>query len=113
MDDKTFELLEKMYADITKRLDVIETGQIEIKTDMNEFRKETNSRLSKLEVKFEHDITNSLQSLHEGVAGNTSQLKEHTEQLNTIGNKVDYIALNVTSQDNRLKVVEASKKKAK
>ena len=102
MDDKTFELIEKMYSEF-----------IGFRKDMNEFRKETNTRLDKIEIVLEHDVKNSLQSLHEGVAVNTSKLNEHTERLNTIENKVDYIALNVTSQDNRLKVVEASKKKAK
>ena len=85
MDD-TFEFLTKIYSELT------------------EFRKETNakfdkvdSRLDKIEVKLEHDIKNSLQSLHEGMSGNTSKLNEHTERLNTIENKVDYIAMSVTS----------------
>lgn len=102
MDDKTFELMEKMYSEF-----------IGFRQDMNEFRKETNSRIDKIEIALEHDVKNSLQSLHEGMAGNTSTLTEHTERLNTIENKVDYIAMAVTSQDKRLKVVESSGKKAK
>ena len=101
MDD-TLEFLTKIYSELT------------------EFRKVTNNRFDKLEagqakieIKLEHDIKNSLQSLHEGVAGNTAQLKEHGDRLNAIENKVDYIAMSVTSQDKRLQVVEASKKKAK
>jgi len=102
MDDKTFELIEKMYSEF-----------IGFRKDMNEFRKETNTRLDKIEIVLEHDVKNSLQSLHEGVAVNTSKLNEHTERLNIIENKVDYIAMSVTSQDKRLKVVESSGKKAK
>jgi len=109
MDDKTFELIEKMYSEFTG-----------FRKDMNEFRNETNTRLDKIESKqakveiiIEHDIKNSLQSLHDGMAGNTATLKEHSERLNAIENKVDYIAMAVTSQDKRLKVVESSGKKAK
>jgi uncharacterized phage infection (PIP) family protein YhgE len=108
MDD-TFELLTKMYADITKRLDVIEIGQQELRSDINELK----TGQGKIEIKLEHDINNSLQSLHDGVNGNTSTLKEHTERLNAIENKVDYITMSTTSQDKRLKIVESSKKKAK
>ena len=109
MDDKTFELLEKMYAEFTGRFEKLESGQQKLESGQQQITK----RLDKIEIVLEHDVKNSLQLLHEGVADHTSQLKEHTERLNAIENKVDYIALAVTSQDKRLKVVETSGKKAK
>ena len=109
MDDKTFELLEKMYAGITKRLDVIDSRLDTIDTDVKELK----AGQTKIDIKLEHDITNSLLSLHEGMSDHTAQLKEHSERLTSIESKVDYISMAVTSQDKRLKVVESSKKKAK
>jgi hypothetical protein len=109
MDDKTFELLEKMYSEFTGRFEKLETGQEQITRRLDKL--EVGQK--KIDIKLEHDISNSLQSLHEGVAGNTATLKEHTERLNAIENKVDYITMSITSQDKRLKVVESSKKKAK
>ena len=61
MEDKTFELLEKMYAQFT-----------DFRNDMNDFRKETNTRLTKIETAIDHDIKPSLQALHERAAGNTN-----------------------------------------
>lgn len=110
MDDKTFELLEKMYAEFTGRFEKLESGQQKLESGQQQIT----TRLDKIEIKLEHDIKNSLQSLHEGMAGNTAKLEEHTQRLSTIENKVDYITMSVTSQDKRLKVVESpGKKKAK
>lgn len=105
MKDELFEFMTQMYSDLTKRLDVIESGQNELKTGHQQMAK----RLDKIEIALEHDINKSLQSLHEGVSENTTQLKEHSERLTAIENKVDYIAMAVTSQDKRLKVVEKAK----
>ncbi len=78
------------------------------------FRKESDSRLGKIESILEHDIKANLQSLHESSFGNTALLQEHSERLNAIDNKLDYLALSLNSQDKRLEVVEASgKRKAK
>jgi len=86
----------------------------EFKEDMNGFRKETNSRLGKIETILEHDVKDNLQSLHERSLGNTMLLQKHSERLNAIDNKLDYLALSVNSQDKRLEVVEAlGKRKAK
>ena len=102
MDDKTFELLEKMYSEFKTELSELKAGQ-----------KKLESGQAKIEVVLEHDIKPSLQALHERAAANTAKLEEHDKRLETIENKVDYIAMSVTSQNKRLKVVESSGKKAK
>ena len=98
MKDDTFELLTKMYIDFT------------------EFRKETStrfdkvdSRLNKIETTLENDVKVSLQALHERSASNTEKLKEHSEKLESIDNKLDYLTVSVNAQDKRLTVVESSK----
>ena len=102
MEDKTFQLLEKMYSEITKRFDNVDSrfDKIEI-------------RLDKIEITLENDIKTNIQALHEGLESNTVKLDEHTERLQTIENKLDYLAMSVNSQDKRLEVVESRKKKAK
>ena len=103
MDDKTFELLEKMYSDISKRLDSLESGQQELKAGQQ-----------RIEITLENDMKSSLQALHERAAGNTAKLDEHTQRLEAVENKLDYMALSVNSQDKRLELVETTKhKKAK
>lgn len=110
MEDKTFEFLTQIYGEFTE----FRKDMNEFKENMNEFRKETNSRLGKIETTLEHEIKDNLQSLHESSLGNTALLQEHSERLNAIDNKLDYLALSVNSQDKRLEVVEASgKRKAK
>lgn len=100
MEDKTFELLTKMYSEFAG-----------FREDMDAFRKETNSRLSKIDITLENDIKTNIQALHEREAINSEKLDEHSEQLTDINNKLDYLALSVNSQDKRLEVMEMSKKK--
>ncbi len=100
MEDKTFELLTKMYSEFTR-----------FKNDMLEFRNESNSRLNKIEITLENDIKTNIQALHERESTNSKKLDEHGRQLTDINNKLDYLALSVNSQDKRLEVMEMSKKK--
>ena len=109
MDDKTFELLEKMYSEFKTELSEFKTELSELKAG----QKKLESGQARIEVVLEHDIKPSLQALHERAAANTAKLEEHDKRLETIENKVDYIAMSVTSQNKRLKVVESSGKKAK
>lgn len=102
--NKVYDLLEKVYIELqdtknevksnTKRLDKLEVGQ------------------KKIESTLENDIKTKLQALHEGLSGNTFKLDEHSERLNTIENKLDYLSLSVNSQDKRLTTIEGSRKKS-
>lgn len=107
MEDKSFEFLTKIYSELTE----FRKETTEFRKETTEFRKETNSRLDKIETTLEHDIKTNLQSLHERAVTNTDRLQEHSERLNTIENKLDYLALSVNSQDRRLEVVESSRKR--
>lgn len=103
--NKVYELLEKVYIELqdtksevkenSKRLDKLESGQ------------------RKVETTLENDIKTNLQALHERAEGNTSKLDdEHSEKLNTIENKLVYLALSVNSQDKRLETIEVLRKKS-
>lgn len=95
MEDKVFELLEKMYVEFRTELNELKTGQ------------------KKIEASLENEIKEKLQAVQEGVVGNTEKLDNHTQRLETIENKLDYLALSVNSQDKRLELVESKKRKAK
>jgi len=98
MEDKTFELLTKMYG------------------EFSEFKDITNKKLNKLHedvLRIEQDHGKKLQVLFDGHIQQERILNEHGKQLADINNKLDYLALSVNAQDKRLEVVEARKKKAK
>jgi tetrahydromethanopterin S-methyltransferase subunit G len=107
MEDKTFELLEKMYSEFIERFDKVDTRFDKVDTRFDKVEK----RLDKIEITLENDIKPSLQALHERAAANTDKLNEHTQRLETVENKLDYLALSVNSQDKRLEVVESSRKR--
>ena len=106
MDD-TFELLTKIYSELTEFRKETSTKFDKVETRFDKVE----NRLNKIETTLEHDIKNKLQALHEREAANSDKLEEHTQRLNTIENKLDYLALSVNSQDRRLEVVESSRRK--
>jgi len=98
VEDKTFELLTKIYS------------------EFSEFKDSTNKKLNKLHedvLRMEQDHGNKLQALFDGHIQHERILNEHGKQLADINNKLDYLALSVNAQDKRLEVAEAKKEKAK
>lgn len=105
MEDKTFELLTKMYGEFT-----------EFRKDMNAFRKETKEDIRSLKndvLRIENEHGSKLEALFDGYKQQEKILNEHSKQLADVNNKLDYLTLSVNAQDKRLEVVEAKKKKAK
>lgn len=100
MDDKTFELLTKMYGEFSAKFDKVDSRLDKV-----------DSRLNKIEITLENDIKTNIQVLHERKAINSEKLDEHSKQLTDINKKLDYLILSVKSQDKRLEVIESSKKK--
>ncbi len=107
MDDKTFELLTKMYSDFSKKFDKIDSELVGLNSRMQKL--ETSQK--KIETTLENDIRSSLQALHEREAINSDKLDEHSKQLDALNSKFDYLSLTVNSQDKRLELVESSKRK--
>jgi len=109
MSDKSFELMEKMYVEFSKKFASLESGQNEITQRLDSLE----AGQKKLETILEHDIKTKLQAVYERASDNTDKLEEHTERLETIENKIDILAMSINSQDKRLEVVESKRKKAK
>jgi len=98
MEDKSFELLTKMYS------------------EFSEFRKETNQRFDEVKsdihkisyqvVKFENDLKPKIEIALEGY-------QAVSEKLTTLENKIDNLSAKVESQDVQITVLKGSKKAAK
>ena len=99
MDDKTFELMEKMYLDINKKLEKINDNIIEVREDLG-------NRISKVEMKMENDISCKIGALFE--ARDTTN-----DKLERIENKIDYLTDKVETHDIKIQVIEGGKKKKK
>ena len=88
MEDKSFELLERMYSEFT------------------DFRKETTEKLDGLKkdvLRIENDHGKKLEALFDGY-------KKHERQLDTIEQKVDDISEKVDRHDIKIQVIERGRK---
>lgn len=99
MEDKTFDLLTKMYSEVTNKID-------NLHNEMNEFRTETNDRLTKLEMCIENEIKPDIKASLEGYNLVYKKLREHDLRLDSIDNKLD-------RQEIELTVIKGGKKFAK
>lgn len=88
MEDKTFELLERMYSEFA------------------DFRKETTEKLDGLKkdvLRIENDHGKKLEALFDGY-------KQHERKLDTIEQKVDDISEKVDRHDIKIQVIEGGRK---
>ena len=94
MEDKTFELLTKMYGEFT-----------EFKKDMNEFREETNSNIKGLnnEVQgLKNDVIrmeNKMDAAYDGYKVTYEKLQEHDRRFDRLEEKME-------NQDLEIKVIK-------
>jgi predicted phage-related endonuclease len=91
MEDKTFELLSKLYG------------------EFSEFRKETNTRLNslengqkKIESLIENDVKEDIKALYDGY-------KQTYEKLESVEIKVNDISSKVEKQDVEIRVIKGGK----
>jgi len=94
MEDKTFELLEKMYSNFSEKFERIESDISDIKTD-----------IKKLGTKIDGPITEKIESLQDGY-------KVTYEKLNDIEKKLDTLSDKVDKHDIKIQVIEGGKKKS-
>ena len=89
MEDKLFELMSKMYSDITAKLDAMDK-KLDSKADKNDV------------IQLENKIYNDSRALFDGY-------KQTYEKLGLLENKVDEILLKVEKQDVEIRVIKGSK----
>lgn len=95
MEDKTFELLTKMYSEFTSRFDKIETDMHGMKTDVQDLKKDV--------LRIENEHGSKLEALFDGY-------KQTYEKLGVIEKKVDNLAEKVDRHDIKIQVIEGGRK---
>ncbi|MBS3994813.1 MAG: hypothetical protein KGZ33_03380 [Alkaliphilus sp.] len=85
MEDKTFELLTKMYSQFTEKFESLENGQ-----------KRLEDRVGKIETLMENEFKSAIQAALEGYQTNYEKLKEHDSQLESIKNTLEKQNLEIT-----------------
>ncbi len=102
MEDKTYQLLEKMYSEVTGRLDLLEKGQKELTEDQHEMRSDI-KKLSNSVVIIKNKLDNYTKTLFDGYIQHEKRLDRAEESLDLVIEKSD-------RHEVRLKVIEAGRK---
>jgi chromosome segregation ATPase len=98
VEDKIFELLEKMYVDIKGELNDIKT-ELSKKADKTDIVRIENEHGQKLDALFD-----DYKQLHE-------KQEEHDKRFDRIETKLDNLSIRVNSHDSKLEVLEGGRKK--
>jgi len=102
VEDKTLELIEKMYSEFTN----FSKDMNDFRKDMNNFRKETKEDIQGLKkdvLRIENDHGKKLEALFDGY-------HQMYEKLEVIEGKVDTIAEKVERHDIKIQVIEGGRK---
>lgn len=91
MEDKTFELLTKMYSEFSSRFDGVEKDFKDLKNDV-----------ARVEIKIEHGIEPKIQALFE-------DRDVIHRKLDSIEQKVDVLTSRVDKQDIQISVIKGGK----
>lgn len=108
MEDKTFELLEKMYSDFSKRFEKIENNISDIKVDISDMKVDISDMkigIRKVDTKIDGPITEKIVSLQDGYKLTFEKLVDVDKKLDTLSDKVD-------NHDIKIQVIEGGKKKS-
>ncbi len=100
MEDKVFDLLEKVYIELQNTKTEFKCDMKDIKGDLNSI----NNRLTKIEIEMENEVKNKLDLLYE------SQV-DTNRRLDSLENKMDELTEKVDQHDLKIKVIEGGNKK--
>jgi len=96
MEDKIFDLLAKLYSDMTEQFKSVKDDIRGLKNDI---------------IRIENDHGQKLDALFDGYKQLYEKQLEHDKQFDKIENKLDNLSIRVTSHDTKLEVLEGGKKK--
>lgn len=96
MDDKVFNLLEKMYGELTAKIDSLDNKLQEVKAELKQ-------DIAKTNILIEHDVKPKLEALFDGYKQNTENLKEILNRIDEVSDKVD-------NHDIKIQVIEGGKR---
>lgn len=92
MEDKTFELLTKMYNEFSEKFDKIDGKVDKLEKEM----KETNTRLTKIELCIENEIKPDIKAALEGYQMVYEELSEKGKSIEIINNKLEKQDVEIT-----------------
>jgi predicted RNase H-like nuclease (RuvC/YqgF family) len=98
MDEKVFKLLEKMYAELTGKIDGIGNELQELKTEV----KQNSKDIQKVQTTLENDVKPNIKLALQGFV-------DTNEKLSTIEDKIDTIVDRVDRHDIKIQVIEGGK----
>jgi SMC interacting uncharacterized protein involved in chromosome segregation len=101
VEDKTYDLLEKMNSEFSSRFDGVENEIKGLKSNIAHIE----SNITRIEIKLEHNIENKIQALYDDRDG------VH-KKLDSIEQKIDELANRVDKQDVEIRVIKGGKPKA-
>jgi hypothetical protein len=112
VEDKTFELMEKMYADINKRFDVLEE-KIDKKADKTDIIRIENVHGKKIDALFDgyKQLYEKLEEHDKRFDEHDKRFDDHDKRLDRIEAKLDKLSHKVSSHDAKLEVLEGGRKK--
>jgi predicted nucleic acid-binding Zn-ribbon protein len=105
MDDKMFQLMEKMYLEIQN----LKHGQDHIKSEISEMKTDIKKLGSKIDV----DLTVKSEALLDGYKQNTEKLEIIDDKVDRLRIDVNNISMKTEYNDNRLIEITRNLKKAK
>lgn len=91
MEDKTFELLTKMYGEFSNRFDGVE------------------NRLKKVESLIENDVKRDISALYDGYKQTYEEVVDVKKTMNEISSKVDKLSDKIDKQEVEIKVIKGGK----
>lgn len=98
MEDKTFELLTRIYSEFSSRFDCVEKNITDLKNDVAGLK----NKVARIEIKLEHDIEPKIQVLFE------DRDVIHSK-LDSIEQKIDVLTSRVDKQDIQISVIKGGK----
>lgn len=93
-EDKTFELMTKMYSEFSNKFETLEKGQGELKDDVKGLKKDV--------LRIETKLYDDSKALFDGY-------KQNYEKLLDVENKVDIMSSKLEKHDNEIKVIKGGK----
>lgn len=98
MEDKVFNLLEKMYSDLTGKIDGLNNEMKEVKSEV----KEVKTQVTKIENTIENELRPKINLCLEELVNVKEKLTEHDTRFDIIEKKID-------SQDIEINVLKRVK----
>lgn len=105
MEDRTFELLEKMYSeliDFKKDMTEFKKDMTGFKDNMGSFKEQTSRNFQRIEAKLDGEIAPKIEALFDGYKSNSEKIEEVHDKIDNLQHDINSLAIKVANNDNRI-----------